>query len=65
MAMMRRMRSKETVTRIAGLRAAGLMVLEISHRISSVRTAADAKVEEKTRAEILLIVGRDAESGRK
>lgn len=59
MAMMRRKRRSETVIWNASLRAAGLMVLEISHRINSASTAASAMVVEKARADTRLIGGLD------
>ena len=64
MAMMRKNRSKVTAVRMAVPLAAGLMVLEISHSMSSVRTAADPMVAEKVKADILLTVGRAPVIGR-
>ena len=57
-AIIRKNRSSETVVWKATLRAAGLIVLEISHSMSSTRTAARAVVEENVSADRCLIVGR-------
>ena len=51
MAMMRAKRRRATVARNAKPRTTGLIVLEISHRMSSARTAARAIVVEKVRAD--------------
>ena len=57
-AIMRRKRSSNIVTRNASPRAFGLMVLDISHSINSVRTAANATVEAKVKADNRLMIGR-------
>lgn len=57
-AIIKKIRSSETVILKASPRAAGLMVLDISHSINSTSTAASAIVEEKVRADRCLIVGR-------
>lgn len=64
MAMIRKKRSKVTAVRMAVPRAAGLIVFEISHSISSVRTAAEPMVAEKMKADIRLTVGRAPVRGR-
>lgn len=59
MAIMRRKRSSNIVTRNASPRAASLIVLDISHSINSVSTAANATVEAKVKADKRLMIGRD------
>ena len=60
---MRRKSRIDTTVLTAIPRAAALMVLEISHSINSTSTAAEAKVAEKTNAEIRLMVGLVVDNG--
>ncbi len=64
MAMIRKNSSKSMVICNATPLAVGLIVLEISHSMSSASTAASAIVEEKVNAAIRLTAGREAERGR-
>ena len=57
-AIMRRNRSSDIVTRSAILRDDGLIVFDISHSINSVSTAANATVEAKVKAHKRLTIGR-------
>ncbi len=59
MATIRTKSRKKTVTRRAKPLTTGLMLLDISQRTSSARTAASAMVIEKVRAERRLRLGRE------
>lgn len=59
MATIRKKRRRKTVRRRAKPLTTGLMLLEISQRTSSARTAASAMVTEKVRAERRLMLGRE------
>lgn len=59
MATIRKKRRRKTVRRRAKPLTTGLMLLEISQRTSSARTAASAMVIEKVRAERRLMLGRE------
>lgn len=59
MATIRTKSRKKTVTRSAKPLTTGLMLLDISQRTSSARTAASAMVMEKVRAERRLMLGRE------